>query len=74
MRGRAKVDTHVPAFGNKEREQVWEETVTSESETKGPGDVQEVGGWTKHQKLLHGVGETRDLDSEQLDPQKLDAP
>lgn len=56
MRGRAKVDTHVPAFGNKEREQVWEETVTSESETKGPGDVQEVGGWTKQQKLLHGVG------------------
>lgn len=44
MRGRVKVDTHVPAFGNKEKEQVWEKTVTSEPETEGPGDVQEVGG------------------------------
>lgn len=44
MRGRVKVGACVPAFGDKEKERVWEKIVTSGSETKGLGDVQEVGG------------------------------
>lgn len=36
--------TRVPAFGDKEKEQVWEKMVILGSETEGSGDVQEVGG------------------------------
>ena len=56
VRGRVKIGTDVPVFGDKEKEQVWEKMVTSGSETKGLGDVQEVGGPSVRSCCVEWVG------------------